>query len=714
MNTFLEQIHESFKEKTHHLYRGGLYDYHQRNAEEGLKLGIQDYDGKALIWHNIFHNHLPAKELLPKVSGNVIALELGCNTGYNVKHYEKVYGHAVGIDSNERLIAASKLNSPNCYVMRAEALDMDDESFSVVLAKDVFEHCKYPDMALSEAYRVLADGGYILAMIPLDGEGTLVDDVAIHDCFNYNNFSHTWKATPKGVIARFFRHGFTDLEIWMYRHSEIFGEARGFGDTVYVVRARKQEGLTKLPLLWLYGNPYWAAFLTFLCTGNCDYCIQHLSKDEFIAARSAYNRNMLRPDEWLKFFNGVQKWKNQQLGIIGGEPTVYPGFFELINGLEGFSITVTSNLTTPAFKSIPEFVSRLGDLKKVRLNTSFHPEITSVDEFARKIHQLRELGVNVDQIAMVAHPLSNYKKYNLEFLRRGINLAPQTYLGKYHGNLLPIDKGDFAYDFGEHEITDEALYRQGFSYEEKKNVMCRTQRFMVAPDGGIYKCHYLMYSRKNPLGNIKDPELPDPNAYDLCREFGFCNPCDFPHASFKDTRLHLKNELANIVKEPDMVEALWSFFTDHTEEEFMRVVHEIAGILYCSDDPYWSLYNDHRIRTLINDYLSGTEVWDNTKERYFAQLDGSLFRFLPAGVNVFRILDEIPLLKYIDALGQVIFTVLSEHHPSTKKVVAVPELTRALDTYISNTQATVGTAYREDGSFCIWKKVEGVGDGKKE
>ena len=690
------------------LYKGGLYEYWQDSAEDGIKLRIEDYDDKAVAWRNIFFQHLPTKEMLPKVDGGVRALELGCNTGYNVKEYEKIYGYAEGVDSNARLIEASKLNHPNCKRMYCENLQYPDGSFSVVFAKDVYEHCYSPMDAIAETYRVLADGGYVLAMIPLDGENIGVDDIAVHDVFNYGNYSHTWKATAQGAIMRFFRAGFTDIETQGYQHSELFGEHRDLGDFVLVLRARKVEGIRRVPEQWLWGNPYWAAFLTFVCTGNCGYCIQHMSKEEFLKARVAYNRNMLLPQDWIEFYNGLQKWKNQKLGLIGGEPTVYPGFFDVLNGLKGYYRTMTTNLTTHAFTNIVEFVGRIEDKENLRINTSFHPGITGVDEFTGKIHQLRDAGMYVDQISIVAHPGCDYKKYINEFLARGIHLTPQTYLGGWDGRLFPDQDSDYAPDFGEHEIDNQAVYREGFSCQQRNNVLCNTNRFMVAPNGDIHKCHYLMYSGKNALGNIKDYELPAFNDYDVCPEYGFCNPCDFPHANFKNIQLNIKAELEKVLTDPQLSDALWDWFTEHTTPEFRQVMSEIVGILYCSKDPYWTLYNDPRIPELINEYLSDEELYDNSKERLFAQMDGSLFRFARAGVNVYRLLDEIPMLKYIDALGHVVRTVITEHHPSRVEVFTKPELAIALDTYISNIMATVGTSYLNDGTISIWRKLEDV------
>ena len=686
--------------------KGDYYFFVQDEAEKGIKLSIEDYDEKALVWHNIFCKVLPNKEELPAVDGACRALDIGCNTAYNVKMLEEKYGYAAGIDVNERLIQYSKLNSDNCYIMRAEKLYFHDESFSIITAKDVLEHVQCPDSAINESYRVLADGGYIICMIPLDGEPRGIDDVVVNPAFNFGNESHTWKATLFGVVARMFTAGFTDLEYFVYSHSQLFGEARQFGDRVIVVKAKKKKGITKVPLLWLNDNFYWAAFLTFNCTGDCDYCIQKLCADEFAKAKLDYAKNEISAESWVSFYNSLQKFKIHKLGIIGGEPTVHKGFFDIVNGIKGYYKTVTSNLKTSLFDDISKFCNSIEDISSIRINTSFHPKIISIDEFCNKVHQLRDCGIFIDQIAMVDHPTSNFSYYYNEFIKRGLVLNPQTYLGKFDKVLLPNPESNLTRDYKEHGINDFNLYREGFSCEEKQQVLCMTRRFMVAPDGGIYKCHYHLYSKRNCLGNILDNTLPKMDDYVSCADFGFCNPCDFPHAKFKSITVNLEQEIFNITGDKIIASDLTNLFNDNLDV-LQELLDSVFIRLYQSNDPYWLLYNDDSIRKAINGFIMtssvGEAMIDNTNARILAQLDGSLFRWLPSGINVFRLLDEIPLCKYIDALGDILYTVI-EYFPILKEKLPTLGHTKSFDTTIASLLVSLSTINFFSGAFYIWKE----------
>jgi ubiquinone/menaquinone biosynthesis C-methylase UbiE len=683
-----------------------VYEYEQYLAEgEVIHLDIESYDDKAKIWHSIFFSHLPRKEELPKVDGGVRALDIGCHSGYNTKMLENIYGYAEGIDINRGLLEASVLNHDKCKYMSCDSLQYDDESFSLVVAKDVYEHCMNPTLAFNEAYRVLSDGGYILMMIPLDGEAVGIDDIAIHPSFYYNNKSHVWKATLKGVLARIFETGFTEVEYSIHHHSDLFGVTRAYGDRVVTVKAQKIKGIQKVPKKWLFDNLYWCAFLSLNCTGNCSYCIQFLSPDEFVSARTKYSKNKLKPEEWVKFYNNLQKYKNFKLGIIGGEPTMYEGFFDVVNGIKGYYKTVTTNLEfPPAFGDVHNFIENIEDKASLRINTSFHPKLASVDEFCDKIHTLRNAGVVVDQIAMVDYPTSNFKYYYNEFIKRGLVLNPQTFLGKINNVLLPNPESDIARDHKEHGITNFPLYKEGFSYEEKNEILCMTRRFLVAPDGGIYRCHYHLYSRHGAIGNVRDEKLPEPSDYSLCNDFGYCNPCDFPHAKFRPTSINIPAILSQLVPDEDLVKTIVRYFTDN-EEALAEVVSLISTELYLSDDVYWELYNNSTIRNALDSFVNEGGAIDNSNALLVAQFDGALFRQLPYGVNIYRLLADSALYKYTDAMGYIIFQIFKNTNDAFK-ILRTPASALAFGAIIATLQTSIGTIHTGTDTCIIWNLRE--------
>jgi SAM-dependent methyltransferase/organic radical activating enzyme len=616
------------------------YEAIQYLHEKGIQYSISDYGDKAITWQQIFFSFLPSKDVLPRVRGHARALDLGCNTGYNVRELEKKYGYAAGVDINEKLIQVSKLNSDNCYVMRIEDLKFEDESFCVVAAKDVFEHASDPDAALEEAYRVLVDGGYLVAMIPLDGEPQGADDITIHKTQLFNNAAHMWKATADGVMRRLNRIGFTEFELRIDLHSALFGQERSFGDRVLTVRAKKVKGIKKIPFVWTTPAAYLGAFITMTCNGHCKYCIQHMHKKPFLKAQAEFARGELPPNVWIEFWNSLQRSYGARLSIVGGEPTVHYGFFDIVNGITGYYKTVTTNLTTPVFDDVDAFAAQIQNKDDLRLNTSFHPHLTDAKTFCDKIHKLRFHGFNVDQIAMVDYPTSNWRKYYYEFLQYGLHLQPQTFTGKIDGMLVPEPSG-MTSDYGDTGIGPYDVYVERCGADEPQEVFCSTARFLVGPDGGIYRCHHHLYTRSNSIGHIMDDELPQRNDFTECHDYGHCNPCDFSQMAVRSPVFNVPHMIHAISHGRPGVSGGTMKVIEDNIDTLGNVLNVVVSELSTSIDPYWELYNSKIITDTVSDFLEA----DEKHVELLRQLAGALFQYLPGGVNIYRILREDTIEK---------------------------------------------------------------------
>ncbi len=408
-----------------------------------------------------------------------------------------------------------------------------------------------------------------------------------------------------------------------------------------------------------------------------------MSADEFKTARAEYNRDKLKPEEWVNFYNSLQKHKDTKLGVVGGEPTAYEGFYEVVNGIKGYYKTITSNLKSPMIDDLGRFVNSIEDKAHFRLNTSFHPKLISVDEFCNKIHILRNNGINVDQIAMVDHPANNFKYYYHEFIKRGITLTPQTFLGKIDGVLIPDPELNISPDYREHGITNQDLYKQGFSCNSKNKILCMTRRFLVSPNGGFYQCHYHLYSNRDVLGNVRDELLPGHHDYKVCDDFGYCNPCDFPHAKFKSEAVVFEDVLMQLFDgNVEAVQMMTSYYNEY-KDRLHDFVIELLNELYTSDSPLWELYNNPKIAEVINGFIEAGGEVDNSNALVLAQLD-TVF-----GVNIYRLFTVFTLSKYLDALGFITQAkIVNGGFEYIEERLKDPKLVKCLDVAIASIFAT--------------------------
>ena len=153
---------------------------------------------------------------------------------------------------------------------------------------------------------------------------------------------------------------------------------------------------TALPIVEVTADcNYIAAFLTMACPYRCSYCINtHESPRRKLPTLPAA--------DWIA---GLSRLANldKPAGLVpltlqGGEPSVHPDFYDIINGLpRRLRIDVLTNLCFDVDEMIqrvrPERLRR--DAPYASIRVSYHPSQVSLDELLRKTHRLLEAGFHV-------------------------------------------------------------------------------------------------------------------------------------------------------------------------------------------------------------------------------------------------------------------------------------------------------------------------------
>jgi MoaA/NifB/PqqE/SkfB family radical SAM enzyme len=288
-------------------------------------------------------------------------------------------------------------------------------------------------------------------------------------------------------------------------------------------------------------NSYWAVFLTLACNFKCPFCIQTISGP-------VPHYDIIKGDAWVKALNSIEgrtkkrlfrRNKVKKLALIGGEPTLHPDFFEIINGLDSkWSLTVTTNLGTKLFNNIGLFAKKVKRRKRIRIHPSFHNSSIDIREFVSKVKDLQKTGLKVNRTFVVCYPPDEtnlFKEYQEIFRKNGLFLERQRFNGFLDGILYPFKGDESGYEFKDN-IKDYAKYKQACGLSSKDKIHCKMNKILFAPDGSIYNCHYKVYSKSSDCyGNIfsENADVQLPSDFFLCNDYGFCNPCDFPYAQFK-------------------------------------------------------------------------------------------------------------------------------------------------------------------------------------
>jgi MoaA/NifB/PqqE/SkfB family radical SAM enzyme len=254
---------------------------------------------------------------------------------------------------------------------------------------------------------------------------------------------------------------------------------------------------------------YLEIYLTLRCNLACPYCVNKYGALE-------RHRTELCGDEWLTRINRIN-FNKLPLTIGGGEPTLHPDFYYIINNIrKDIQIDLLTNLSFDA----KEFTKRINAKKFNRnpnpayksIRVSYHASQSNGNELTDKVQFLQSKGFQIG-IFGINHPEHIEANIAMSELARTKNVYffIKDFLGYYEGRLF----GYYKYN--------EAL--DGIP----KPVRCRTHELLIAPGGNMYRCHHDLYSKQGSLGKLGYDNFIF--KYRNCKYFGLCNPCDVKNKS---------------------------------------------------------------------------------------------------------------------------------------------------------------------------------------
>ncbi|MBU1006836.1 MAG: radical SAM protein [Candidatus Omnitrophica bacterium] len=251
---------------------------------------------------------------------------------------------------------------------------------------------------------------------------------------------------------------------------------------------------------------YIAVFLTFSCNYRCSYCINYFENGTF-------DGKVITGKEWVKALNRIDSREDLPLTLQGGEPSIHPDFFYIINNIKPeLKIDILTNIQFDVKKFIkrldPDRLKRNAPYASIRV--SYHPEVMDRKDTLSKVMRLRDAGFSIG-IWGVMHPL--HKEEILEAQdkakKMGIDFRIKEFLGDYDGTLY----GTYRY-----EGACDRRFR--------KNCLCKTTELIIGPSGAVYRCHSDLYENRNTVGNLLDISFKLEDGFRSCDWFGHCNPCD--------------------------------------------------------------------------------------------------------------------------------------------------------------------------------------------
>lgn len=249
---------------------------------------------------------------------------------------------------------------------------------------------------------------------------------------------------------------------------------------------------------------YIEAYLTLRCNFTCKYCINsHTGVTR--------KRKELTAKQWCAGLNRLQTKLPVTLG--GGEPTIHKEFYEILNGLALKVDLLTNGM---AF-DIDEFIEKTkpemfyypncDHYKSIRV--SYHPKSTDPDKVIERVRILQDAGYHIG-IFGLNHPenLQHNVIMTEKCRKSGVYFFIRDFLGYY---------GDMLYGY----------YKYRFALNgNRKNVKCRSEDFIIDPNGKVFRCHRDLYADGEPIGSILDISYEVNEDFIECSNCGLCSPCD--------------------------------------------------------------------------------------------------------------------------------------------------------------------------------------------
>jgi 2-polyprenyl-3-methyl-5-hydroxy-6-metoxy-1,4-benzoquinol methylase len=161
-------------------------------------------------------------------------LDLGCGSGWlSIEIARLGVRNVVGVDIDDAVLALNALTLNGAEIRgvqaRSEDLPFANDSFDLVIAKDLLEHLPDPSSTTNEIYRILRPGGAVYASAPAPGSRTYFDD-----------YTHVRPFNKKAISALMEDSGF------LIERSEYFGSYPGMGRYMRLTHRKRLPMLARI------------------------------------------------------------------------------------------------------------------------------------------------------------------------------------------------------------------------------------------------------------------------------------------------------------------------------------------------------------------------------------------------------------------------------------------------------------------------------------
>ena len=272
--------------------------------------------------------------------------------------------------------------------------------------------------------------------------------------------------------------------------------------------------------------------LTQRCNYSCSYCGSYDNSQEVLF------KSLEDYEEAFSFVKSHFGNYRGRISLLGGEPTLYKKWVELVNILDklNFKLKITTNLAVP----VEKYVNRLNKSLGKFIIGSFHAEFSDPDNFIKNVRKLNKEGFLLGTSIMALPSHWDVVKYTYSKLKDVANLdmiysenstsvqLAEDYIDYTDTQLNLIkqsnmNQGDYKLFLDKNEYDLKKLkHEHGVNFKGWK---CKVgqKKIHITPNGDVYPSACLLNYRRAKMGNIYKKEMIKPvNPIDC--PFTMC-PC---------------------------------------------------------------------------------------------------------------------------------------------------------------------------------------------
>lgn len=243
--------------------------------------------------------------------------------------------------------------------------------------------------------------------------------------------------------------------------------------------------------------------LCYTCNYRCPYC--------GVWEKEGSANLLLPPDKWFHVWERISKLYGRcHIYVSGGEPSTYPGFFDLIRQLAKIHLPeICTNLSWDVKRLVPDLKPE--DLK---IAPTFHPTFEDFDVFFKKVIRIKEYLPD-RQIYYVAYPkhIADMPERSSRLKEEGIKLIPNPLRGD--GFVLNSeDEKILIRNLSPYNGTPKMEYQLNSTSPRGKPCRAGKDYAVIRIDGMVDRCSQY---KNGKLGNFLD------NGFKL---FNRAMPCE--------------------------------------------------------------------------------------------------------------------------------------------------------------------------------------------